>query len=209
MADVTPLLPALDALVTDYSSLIFDSSLVPLPVVFLAPDVEAYARRRGFYGTYADVAGDELVGDWGSAAERLDALLGDDAVRDAALDRARRLDGGCTPTATAAAPLGCTVRFWPASGPNGAPPQTPGSLSQVPNGAPPQTPGSLSQVPNGASPQTPGSLSQTSGRKPMTDARFSSDTGAALMLTGEGPQPASIELRGARAQAEPRSAAMA
>lgn len=92
VADVTPLLPALDALVTDYSSLIFDSSLVPLPVVFLAPDVEAYARRRGFYGTYAEVAGDELVRDWGSAAERLDALLGDDAVRDAALDRARRLD---------------------------------------------------------------------------------------------------------------------
>ena len=92
VADVTPLLPALDALVTDYSSLIFDSSLVPLPVVFLAPDVEAYARRRGFYGTYAEVAGDELVGDWGGAAARLDALLGDDAVRDAALDRARRLD---------------------------------------------------------------------------------------------------------------------
>ena len=30
----------------------------------------------------------------------------------------------------------------------------------------------------------------------MTDARFSSDTGAALILTGDGPQPASIELVG-------------
>ncbi|MEU1970195.1 CDP-glycerol glycerophosphotransferase family protein [Microbacterium sp. NPDC019599] len=90
--DVTPLLPALDALVTDYSSLIFDSSLVPLPVVFLAPDVELYARRRGFYGTYAEVAGDHAVADWTGAAERLDALLGDREVRDAALERARILD---------------------------------------------------------------------------------------------------------------------
>ena len=36
--------PALDALVTDYSSLAFDAALVPLPVVFLAPDLEEYAR---------------------------------------------------------------------------------------------------------------------------------------------------------------------
>ena len=45
---------------TDYSSLAFDAALVPLPVVFLAPDVDAYARTRGFYGSYADVAGDGL-----------------------------------------------------------------------------------------------------------------------------------------------------
>ena len=35
----------------------------------------------------------------------------------------------------------------------------------------------------------------------MTDARFSSDPGAALILTGDGPQPASIELVGPRARA--------
>ena len=131
VADVTPLLPGLDALVTDYSSLIFDSSLVPLPVVFLAPDVEAYARRRGFYGTYADVAGAEAAADWASAAERLDALLGDGAVRDAALDRARRLDAQVHAYRDGESTTGCTVRFWPASGPNGAPPQTPGSLSHA------------------------------------------------------------------------------
>ncbi|WP_243074607.1 CDP-glycerol glycerophosphotransferase family protein [Microbacterium sp. SS28] len=92
VADVTPLLPGLDALVTDYSSLVFDSALVPLPVVFLAPDVEAYRRRRGFYGTYADVAGDEAVSDWTGAAARLDAIFGDEAARDRALARARKLD---------------------------------------------------------------------------------------------------------------------
>ena len=75
--DVTPLLPGLDALVTDYSSLVFDASLVPLPTLFLAPDVDDYARRRGFYGTYGDVAGDGWAVDWTDAAAQLDALLGD------------------------------------------------------------------------------------------------------------------------------------
>ncbi|MFB8387120.1 CDP-glycerol glycerophosphotransferase family protein [Microbacterium sp. NPDC055910] len=76
--DVTPLLPGLDALVTDYSSLVFDAALVPLPVVYLAPDLAEYARRRGFYGTYADVAGDDAAESWTDAAEQLSRLLGDD-----------------------------------------------------------------------------------------------------------------------------------
>ncbi|QIG40326.1 glycosyl/glycerophosphate transferase [Microbacterium sp. 4R-513] len=92
LADVTPLLPGLDALVTDYSSLMFDAALVPLPVVYLAPDVDSYARRRGFYGTYADVAGDDWAHDWSAAARRLDALLGDPDVAAAALERSRALD---------------------------------------------------------------------------------------------------------------------
>ncbi len=85
VTDVTPLLPGLDALVTDYSSLAFDAALVPLPVVFLAPDVDAYAHTRGFYGSYADVAGEAWATRWTEAAAQLDALLGDEA------DRARRI----------------------------------------------------------------------------------------------------------------------
>lgn len=92
VADVTPLLPGLDALVTDYSSLAFDASLVPLPVLFLAPDVGPYAHRRGFYGTYADVAGGDWSTGWRQCTDQLDALLGDDAARDALLDRSRELD---------------------------------------------------------------------------------------------------------------------
>ncbi|MET0736265.1 MAG: CDP-glycerol glycerophosphotransferase family protein, partial [Microbacterium sp.] len=86
LADVTPVLPGLDALVTDYSSLAFDASLIPLPVVYLAPDVDAYARTRGFYGTYAEVAGDGWATDWADAAAQLDLVLRDDD------ERARRLD---------------------------------------------------------------------------------------------------------------------
>lgn len=81
-ADVTPLLPGMDALVTDYSSLAFDAGLVPLPTVFLAPDAEEYARSRGFYGTYRDVAGDEPARTWGEAAAQLDALWSDPQLHD-------------------------------------------------------------------------------------------------------------------------------
>ncbi|MDU0368235.1 CDP-glycerol glycerophosphotransferase family protein [Microbacterium sp. KSW4-17] len=77
VADVTPLLPGLDALITDYSSLAFDASLVPLPVVFFAPDLEAYTARRGLYGRYADVAGTDPARSWGEALTQLDAVLAD------------------------------------------------------------------------------------------------------------------------------------
>lgn len=89
--DVTPLLPGLDALVTDYSSLAFDASLVPLPTLFLAPDVEEYAQSRGFYGRYSDVAGDDWAVDWAGTATQLEAVLGDDAERARRIDRAAAL----------------------------------------------------------------------------------------------------------------------
>jgi len=73
--DVTPLLPAMDALVTDYSSLVYDAGLVPLPTLFLAPDVERYARTRGFYGTYGEVAGDDAARSWPELCSQLDELL--------------------------------------------------------------------------------------------------------------------------------------
>jgi CDP-glycerol glycerophosphotransferase (TagB/SpsB family) len=102
--DITPLLPGLDALVTDYSSLVFDASLVPLPVVFLAPDVEAYAHSRGFYGAYGDVAGSGWATTWTEAAAQLDVLLGDESERLRRIDDAAQLsarmhafrDGGNT-----------------------------------------------------------------------------------------------------------------
>ncbi|WP_347975906.1 CDP-glycerol glycerophosphotransferase family protein [Microbacterium sp. ProA8] len=89
--DVTPLLPGLDALVTDYSSLAFDAALVPLPTLFLAPDVQEYARSRGFYGRYSDVAGDDWAVDWAHIAAQLDAVLGDSAERARRIDRAAAL----------------------------------------------------------------------------------------------------------------------
>lgn len=73
--DVTPLLPGMDVLVTDYSSLAFDAALVPLATCFFAPDLDDYARTRGFYGTYRDVAGDDAATDWTGLVRQLRDVL--------------------------------------------------------------------------------------------------------------------------------------
>ena len=80
LADVTPALPAFDALVTDYSSLGYDVGLLAMPVVWFAPDEAAYEARRGFYGAYADVA-PAPTRTWEETLAVLDAVLGDDAER--------------------------------------------------------------------------------------------------------------------------------
>jgi len=86
VADVTPLLPGIDVLITDYSSLAYDAAYVPVPTVFFASDLDDYARSRGFYGTYADVAGADPARTWRQLAGDLRATLTEPA------ERARRAD---------------------------------------------------------------------------------------------------------------------
>jgi CDP-ribitol ribitolphosphotransferase len=50
--DINELLHLADVLVTDYSSVIFEYALLSRPMVFYAPDLEAYERERGFYFDY-------------------------------------------------------------------------------------------------------------------------------------------------------------
>ncbi|MFC9246969.1 CDP-glycerol glycerophosphotransferase family protein [Streptomyces sp. NPDC057136] len=47
--DVTELLALADVLITDYSSIMFDYTLLDRPVVLFAPDLDAYAAARGSY----------------------------------------------------------------------------------------------------------------------------------------------------------------
>ncbi len=75
--DVTPLLPAVDLLVTDYSSIAFDASLVPVPTVWFAPDEADYAARRGFYGAYSDVAGPDPARTWTDVLRAIERILSD------------------------------------------------------------------------------------------------------------------------------------
>ncbi|CAL4860022.1 CDP-glycerol glycerophosphotransferase family protein [Microbacterium sp. MM2322] len=91
LADVTPVLRAFDALITDYSSLVFDTALIPLPVVFFAPDEEQYAAERGFYGRYRDVAGDDVAASWRDVTRQLRHVFGDDGERMRRVDRAAEL----------------------------------------------------------------------------------------------------------------------
>lgn len=78
LADVTPALPGIDVLITDYSSLAYDVGLLGMPVLYLAPDAEEYARVRGFYGRYEDVAGDDVAQSWTELLNRLEPVLSDE-----------------------------------------------------------------------------------------------------------------------------------
>lgn len=89
--DVTPALAAVDVLVTDYSSLAYDVGLLAMPVLFLAPDAEAYAESRGFYGRFDDVAGDDPARDWDALLTQLVALFDHDAAFAAASARSATL----------------------------------------------------------------------------------------------------------------------
>lgn len=104
LRDVTPALPAVTGLITDYSSLAYDAGLVPMPVHFLVPDLEAYAARRGFYARFRDVAGDDYQRSWAGVVQQIDETLSDPDVLAARVARAEQLsakvhafrDGGNT-----------------------------------------------------------------------------------------------------------------
>lgn len=51
--DINELMLVSDVLVTDYSSAIYEFSLLERPIVFFAPDHAAYERERGFYLDYS------------------------------------------------------------------------------------------------------------------------------------------------------------
>ena len=50
--DVNEVMLAADLLVTDYSSIVFEYALLRRPMAFLAPDLAAYERERGFFFDY-------------------------------------------------------------------------------------------------------------------------------------------------------------
>ena len=69
--DINPVLPAVDILITDYSSAAFDFALLGRPIVFLAPDAESYTRTRGLYEPYEKFSGASNVATWDSALSLL------------------------------------------------------------------------------------------------------------------------------------------
>lgn len=91
LLDVTPALPALDALLTDYSSIAFDAAITGVPSVFLAPDLAAYLGSRGLYTPYRAFSGGDPATSWAEALERLEGVLQPGAARNAALAHARWL----------------------------------------------------------------------------------------------------------------------
>ena len=71
--DVTDLLIAADALLTDYSSLMFDFAVTGRPILFLTPDLADYRGSRGFYLDFEAEAPGPLL----STSEEVVARLAD------------------------------------------------------------------------------------------------------------------------------------
>lgn len=88
LTDVTPALPALDALVTDYSSIAFDAAIAGVPSVFFAPDLAQYLATRGLYQPYREFSGGEPARSWVETLERLDRVVDGGPARDDALAHA-------------------------------------------------------------------------------------------------------------------------
>jgi len=54
--DIYKLFSVTDVLISDYSAIIFDYSILEKPIILYAPDLEEYERDRGFYYDYKELA---------------------------------------------------------------------------------------------------------------------------------------------------------
>lgn len=73
--DITPLLGGFDALITDFSSIAIDYSLLDRPVLWFAPDLADYTRTRGLYEALEVTAGTIVERDWAGVARALEPAL--------------------------------------------------------------------------------------------------------------------------------------
>jgi CDP-ribitol ribitolphosphotransferase len=77
--DINELMLVSDILVTDYSSAIYEFSLLGRPMAFFAPDYEAYELERGFYFDYRSGVPGPIFETTGDLAEYLRAGVFDTA----------------------------------------------------------------------------------------------------------------------------------
>ena len=89
LTDVTAALPALDALVTDYSSIAFDAAIAGVPSVFFAPDLAQYWATRGLYQPYREFSGGEPATTWAETLARLGGVRGAGVLGELGANHAR------------------------------------------------------------------------------------------------------------------------
>ncbi|CAG7601437.1 CDP-glycerol glycerophosphotransferase family protein [Leucobacter soli] len=75
LRDVTPVLGAFDAVITDYSSLAVDFSLLGEPIVWFAPDLERYTASRGLYEPLEVTATGRIQRAWSGVLQRLEQVV--------------------------------------------------------------------------------------------------------------------------------------
>ena len=113
LKDVTPLLGAFDAVITDYSSVAIDFSLTGRPIVWFAPDLDQYFATRGLYEPLEVTSGGRVAHSWAEALSRLfDVLQVGSAAHGAARSNTLALSRRffAHPTGGAAARVISTIR---------------------------------------------------------------------------------------------------
>ena len=95
--ETNDLLFAVDLLITDYSSIVYEYSILGRPMLFFAYDLDEYVASRDFYEPYASFVPGRIVRTF---EELLDAIRREDYQEDKVGPFARRhfdhLDGGST-----------------------------------------------------------------------------------------------------------------
>lgn len=89
--DITPVLPAVDLLITDYSSIAYDFALTGGPIAFLTPDLDDYTASRGLYEPYPRFSGGTEVRSW----PELLKLLADPIALKSLQEHSTRLAAEC------------------------------------------------------------------------------------------------------------------
>lgn len=70
-SEINDLLFVTDLLVTDYSSVIFEASLLDIPMLFYAYDLYRYISTRGFYYEYENFVPGKIVSSFGQAIKAI------------------------------------------------------------------------------------------------------------------------------------------
>ncbi|WGD38310.1 CDP-glycerol glycerophosphotransferase family protein [Lysinibacter sp. HNR] len=91
LSHITPVLPAYDTVITDYSSIACDFSLTGGAILWFAPDLVSYERSRGFYEPYRLTSEGSYSRDWNGLCEQLDTLYSHANAWEAACARSKRL----------------------------------------------------------------------------------------------------------------------
>jgi CDP-glycerol glycerophosphotransferase (TagB/SpsB family) len=96
---IEELLMVSDILITDYSSVIFEYSLLEKPMIFFAYDLETYISWRGFYYPYKDLVPGEIVMDQEALTQAVlnaDNVFDKDRVKNFKKKFMSSCDGGST-----------------------------------------------------------------------------------------------------------------
>jgi CDP-glycerol glycerophosphotransferase (TagB/SpsB family) len=75
--DLTSLLGGVDVLITDYSGVATDYTILHRPIIFFAPDLKAYEDKRGLYMRYEELTSGEWCSTWEDVSSALLALSRD------------------------------------------------------------------------------------------------------------------------------------